>query len=100
MSKAEHEKVVANMKKAMDELREKMGKDRERADEEKGRHAKHMEEVMAEMTGLKKKLEEKEGADVDAEIYAALLEGGGGVVVEETGEDVDAEIRKLLGLEN
>ncbi|GMI25561.1 hypothetical protein TeGR_g10462 [Tetraparma gracilis] len=100
VSKAEHEKVVANMKKTMDELREKMGKERERADEEKGLHAKHMEEVMAEMTGLKKKLEEKEGADVDAEIYAALLEGGGGVVVEETGEDVDAEIRKLLGLEN
>jgi hypothetical protein len=53
------------------------------------------------MIALKKKLEEKEVADVDAEIRA-LLEAGGGEAAAaegEAGEDVDEEIKKLLGLE-
>jgi hypothetical protein len=93
----------AKLKSALEEMKEKMEREKEKdLEEERGIHAKRMEEVMEEMAGLKKKLEEKEGADVDAEIYKALMEAGaGGGVAEEEGEgeeDVDDEIRKLLGL--
>jgi hypothetical protein len=115
VSKGEYEKALAAKDKVLDELKakvkrveakekaakdeamrellEKMKKERERADEEK-------ERLVSEMSALKKKLEEKEGADVDAEIRALLEAGGGEAVAEgEAGEDVDEEIKKLLGLE-
>jgi hypothetical protein len=68
VDKAEYDKVVAAKEKMVNELLEKVGRERERAEEEREQHARRVGEVVQEMEGLRKKLEEREGANVDAEI--------------------------------
>jgi hypothetical protein len=111
-TQAEHEKemrkvmaeMLARVKKAREEAQAEAKAEQEAVlSKERKAHREQMEQVQHEVRELRERLQEKENgkiADVDDDIRAMLeIEKGGKVEAEEkSDEDVDAEIKRLLGL--